>query len=71
MKSASADVTVDSVVRGTVAVNTASGDVEIGVVPGTSAWLDVSSTSGDVGSSSTRPTSPPKAESRSRSASTP
>ncbi|MFJ2031667.1 DUF4097 family beta strand repeat-containing protein [Streptosporangium sp. NPDC087985] len=51
VKSASADVTVESVVRGSVTVNTASGDVEVGVATGTSAWLDVSSLSGKVGSS--------------------
>ncbi|SNS05357.1 Putative adhesin [Streptosporangium subroseum] len=50
-KSASADVTVESVIRGSVAINTISGNVEIGVVPGTNAWLDVSSMSGGVGSS--------------------
>jgi DUF4097 and DUF4098 domain-containing protein YvlB len=50
-KSASADVTVESVVRGSVMINTASGDVEIGVASGTSAWLDISSTSGGVVSS--------------------
>jgi DUF4097 and DUF4098 domain-containing protein YvlB len=51
VKGASSDVTVESVVRGRVVIDTASGDVEVGVVPGTSAWLDVSSASGGVGSS--------------------
>ncbi|MDP9865923.1 MULTISPECIES: DUF4097 family beta strand repeat-containing protein [Streptosporangium] len=51
VKSASADVTVDSVAHGGVWVNTASGDVVIGIPTGTSAWLDVSSISGRVGSS--------------------
>ncbi|WP_031158509.1 DUF4097 family beta strand repeat-containing protein [Streptosporangium roseum] len=51
VKSASADVTVDTVARGNVSVKSSSGDVVIGVTAGTNAWLDVSSVSGDVGSS--------------------
>ncbi|WP_433242874.1 DUF4097 family beta strand repeat-containing protein [Streptosporangium sp. CA-135522] len=51
VKGASATVTIESVVRGGVSVNTASGDIQIGVATGTSAWLDVSSLSGRVDSS--------------------
>jgi hypothetical protein len=45
--SASGDVLVDAVCRGQVNVRTVSGDVSLGVVPGTQVWLDLISTSGD------------------------
>lgn len=47
-KSASGDVRLGSVRRGTVEIDSASGDVWIGVADGTAAWLDVHSLSGDV-----------------------
>jgi hypothetical protein len=51
VKGATTDVTVESVVRGNVSINTASGDARVGVAVGTSAWLDVFSLSGNIASS--------------------
>lgn len=50
-RAASGDVVLDEVRAGTVSVGTVSGDVRIGVGDGVTAWLDVSSSSGDVDSS--------------------
>ena len=58
VRTASGDVRVDSVRRGTVEIDSASGDVEIGVAAGTAAWLDVQALSGSV-SSSLDPTDAP------------
>jgi DUF4097 and DUF4098 domain-containing protein YvlB len=49
-RTASGDVRVVSVRTGTVQIDSASGDVEIGVAAGTAAWLDVQSLSGSVSS---------------------
>jgi DUF4097 and DUF4098 domain-containing protein YvlB len=49
-RTASGDVRVASVRSGTVQIDSASGDVEIGVATGTAAWLDVQSLSGSVSS---------------------
>ena len=42
------DIKIGSVSTGTTALRSVSGDIEIGVARGTSAYLDLSSTSGDV-----------------------
>lgn len=47
-KTASGRVRIGEVVSGSVVLDTAQGDVEIGVREGTAAWLDVSSKSGVV-----------------------
>ena len=47
-KTASGDIRVDSVTTGSVEIDSASGDVWLGVAPGTAAWLEVQSLSGDV-----------------------
>lgn len=47
-KTASGDIRVDSVTIGSVEIDSASGDVWLGVAPGTAAWLEVQSLSGDV-----------------------
>jgi DUF4097 and DUF4098 domain-containing protein YvlB len=47
-KSANGDVRLGDVVRGSVVLETAIGDLEVGVREGTAAWLDVSSTAGKV-----------------------
>ena len=47
-KTASGDIRVDSVARGTVEIDSASGDVWLGIAHGTAAWLEVQSLSGDV-----------------------
>lgn len=51
VRTASGDIRLDSVRRGTVEVDSASGDVEIGIAAGTAAWLDVQALSGSVSSS--------------------
>lgn len=45
-RSASGDVTIESAHRGSVDVTTASGDVRVGVAPGTGVYLDLSSMGG-------------------------
>jgi DUF4097 and DUF4098 domain-containing protein YvlB len=47
-KSANGDVRLGEVVRGSVALETHIGDLEVGIREGTAAWLDVSSTAGRV-----------------------
>jgi hypothetical protein len=47
-KTANGDITVGEVARGSVSADTAAGDVEIGVGPGTAAWLDVNTKFGHV-----------------------
>ena len=47
-KSANGDVRLGEVVRGSVVLETAIGDLEVGIREGTAAWLDVSSRVGRV-----------------------
>jgi Putative adhesin len=47
-KSANGDVRLSDVVRGSVVLETAIGDLEIGVREGTAAWLDISARAGKV-----------------------
>ncbi|MGD9988563.1 DUF4097 family beta strand repeat-containing protein [Pseudonocardia sp.] len=47
-RTAYGSVRIDEVVRGTVELTTTSGVLEVGIRPGTAAWLDVSSSSGKV-----------------------
>jgi Putative adhesin len=47
-KSANGDVRVGDVVRGTVVLETALGDLEVGVREGTAAWLDLNAKAGRV-----------------------
>jgi hypothetical protein len=47
-KTASGDVRIGSVRQGEVSVDAASGDIQVGVAEGTTAWLELSSLSGDV-----------------------
>ncbi len=47
-KTASGDIKVESVIAGTTQIDSASGDIWLGVAPGTTAWLEVQSLSGDV-----------------------
>lgn len=47
-KTASGDIRIESVAIGTVEIDSASGDVLVGVADGTAAWLEVQSLSGDV-----------------------
>jgi len=47
-KTASGDAELRRVRRGTVAFDTASGDLSIGIAEGTAAWLDVQSLTGNV-----------------------
>jgi hypothetical protein len=47
-KTANGSIRIAQIIRGSVVVETASGEVEIGICEGTSAWLDVSSVSGTV-----------------------
>jgi hypothetical protein len=43
----SGDVRVDSVARGETSLRSVSGDMTVGVAPGATLWMDVSSVSGD------------------------
>lgn len=47
-RTALGDVRIGEVVRGAVEVHTSSGEIEIGIHPGTAAWLDVRSAYGNV-----------------------
>ena len=47
-KSANGDVRLGDVVRGSIVLETALGDLEVGIREGTAAWLDVSATAGKV-----------------------
>lgn len=47
-KSANGDVRLGEVVRGSVALETHAGDLEVGIREGTAAWLDVSAAAGKV-----------------------
>jgi hypothetical protein len=47
-KSANGDVRLGEAVRGSVALETKLGDVEVGIREGTSAWLDVNASAGKV-----------------------
>jgi DUF4097 and DUF4098 domain-containing protein YvlB len=46
-RTASGDVRLAAVTTGAVRLNSVSGDVNVGVTPGTGVWLDLSSVSGD------------------------
>ena len=50
VSSMSGDVRLDSLERGDVEVKSASGDITVGVVPGTRVWMDVQSSSGEASS---------------------
>ena len=47
-KTANGDVRLGDVVRGSVALETSAGDLEVGIREGTAAWLDVSARAGKV-----------------------
>jgi DUF4097 and DUF4098 domain-containing protein YvlB len=47
-KSANGDVRLGDVVRGSIVLETALGDLEVGIREGTAAWLDVNATAGKV-----------------------
>jgi hypothetical protein len=47
-RTASGDIRIGEVVRGTVVLRTAAGEVEVGIGSGTAAWLDVNSQHGRV-----------------------
>lgn len=50
VSSVSGDQNVHSILEGQIKLQSVSGDVEVGVAPGTRVFIDASSTSGDVGS---------------------
>jgi hypothetical protein len=58
VRTASGDIRVDSIRRGTTEIDSASGDVDVGIALGTAAWLDVQALSGTV-SSTLDPTDAP------------
>ncbi|HEY0641746.1 MAG TPA: DUF4097 family beta strand repeat-containing protein [Pseudonocardiaceae bacterium] len=47
-RSANGDIRLGEVVRGEIALDTAAGDIEVGVATGTAAWLDVNAPAGRV-----------------------
>lgn len=49
-RTASGDIRIDSIRRGSAEIDSASGDVDLGVALGTAAWLDVQALSGTVSS---------------------
>lgn len=59
-KTAHGSIRVGQVVRGTVSLETASGDLDVGIGAGSAAWLDVSSSYGEV--EVPRPAATPPAE---------
>lgn len=58
-ESASGDVEVGSLIRGKALVKTASGDVTVGVTPGTGVWLDLDTASGKTTSDLAMPSDVP------------
>ena len=44
---ASGDIRIDAARAGTLSLKTVSGDIAVGVEPGTAVWLDLTSTTGD------------------------
>jgi DUF4097 and DUF4098 domain-containing protein YvlB len=61
-KTANGDVRIGEVVRGSIGLQTAMGELEVGVREGTAAWLDAKSTFGTVRSSLTAADGPAKSE---------
>jgi hypothetical protein len=59
-KTASGDVEIGRLIRGKAAVASASGDVTVGVAPGTGVWLDVNTASGSTSSDLTMDESAPE-----------
>jgi DUF4097 and DUF4098 domain-containing protein YvlB len=59
VKTASGDLRVDSVRQGAVALSTSSGDVRVGVVAGTSVWLDLATAAGSTRSDLQQVGAPP------------
>lgn len=47
---ASGDIRIGSASRGTLSLKTVSGDIVVGVTPGTGVWLDLTSATGDAAS---------------------
>jgi hypothetical protein len=58
-KTANGSILAANVARGTVALATAAGDLEVGIREGSAAWLDVSSSFGDVRNSMSSADGPP------------
>lgn len=58
-KTANGSILAANVARGSVALATAAGDLEIGIREGTAAWLDVSSSFGEVRNSMSATDAPP------------
>ena len=50
VNTASGDVAIDSVVSGDVRINSASGDIEVGIAKGSRLWVDAQTLSGDTSS---------------------
>jgi DUF4097 and DUF4098 domain-containing protein YvlB len=44
---ASGDIRIDAASTGTLNLKTVSGDISVGITPGTAVWLDLTSTTGD------------------------
>jgi DUF4097 and DUF4098 domain-containing protein YvlB len=61
-KTANGSIRIGEVARGTVGLQTAAGSVEIGVRPGTAAWLDLDTTAGRVRNELTEATGPDEAD---------
>ncbi len=61
-KTAHGSVRIGEVVRGSVVLDTASGEIEVGIREGTAAWIDVSSGYGSVHNSLTASDSPEQSD---------
>jgi DUF4097 and DUF4098 domain-containing protein YvlB len=55
---ASGDIRINSICKGETSINSASGDVVVGVAEGTGVWLDISTLSGDTTSELAMPEAP-------------
>jgi DUF4097 and DUF4098 domain-containing protein YvlB len=55
---ASGDIDLGAVRQGTLTLRSVSGDIAVGVVPGTGVWLDLTSTTGDAVSELSEPAEP-------------
>jgi len=63
IRTASGDIVIKSAVRGKIDITSASGDVEVGIRPGSKVFIDASSMSGDMSSELDVTDAPPPSDS--------
>jgi DUF4097 and DUF4098 domain-containing protein YvlB len=64
VKTANGNIRISEVVNGAIVLETAAGELEVGIREGTAAWLDVSSRYGRVRNSLDETNSPEQSEAR-------